>query len=83
MSLSFHLFMFSISCFKIIVSYVYCFFIYYCGTNCCFGDCGTNNYFADHDLEKEVGFVGCNELGCLGFYLLGVFCHGIAKGGDC
>ena len=56
MSLSFHLFMFSISCFKIIVSYVYYFFIYSCETNSCFGDCGTNNCFADQDLEKEVGF---------------------------
>ena len=34
-------------------------------------------------LRKKLGFVGCNGLGCLGFYLLDVFCHGIAKGGDC
>ena len=34
-------------------------------------------------LKKKLAFVGCNGLGCLGFYLLGVFCHGIAKEGDC
>ena len=34
-------------------------------------------------LRKKLAFVGCYGLGCLGFYLLGVFCHGIVKEGDC
>ena len=34
-------------------------------------------------LRKKFVFVDRNGLGCLGFYLLGVFCHDIAKGGDC
>ena len=81
MSLNFHLFMFSISCFKLIVSYTFSYTLV--GLIVVLEIVALITVLQIKTLKKKLAFAGCNGLGCLGFYLFVVFCHGIAKGGDC